>query len=446
MDDATDLIDAPPAPEPAIPLPDAVFSFIGGPAGTGKSWLAREWAQYYSGVELCATTGIAAVNLGGRTINSILKYYSTEDLQDDHANGLLALRLHDLHHEGIRRLVLDEVSMLDGRQLTCLVEAIQTVNAELEYGAVEGAPERMGLTVVGDFCQLPPVKAPYAFEAPEWALFADHTILLDRVWRQEDPAFVAALRGVRRGEPTTATRFPWPYVHAVEDHFPGSTILAKNNAVDDYNERRLQELAGPDLIFHASRWGDQEREWAKQIPEALRLRPGALVMILANRAVYDGEEFCGYAYVNGDLAYVRDGNGITCQVELLRNPGSVVTVWPRVSEKTEAISVSEAEQLAEDESTSWAVKWDAHHEHPRKVVGQCTWMPLRLAYATTVHKSQGLSLDRVQIALADPFFGAPSMTYVALSRARTAAGLRLVGGPMLLGRRMRVDPKVRGWL
>ena len=121
-------------------------------------------------------------------------------------------------------------------------------------------------------------------------------------------------------------------------------------------------------------------------------------------------------------------------------------IFPHTSEKSEHIDGDEAAELLADESTAWQVKSDDEGEHYRRVVGQVTWMPLRLAWGTTVHKSQGLSLDRAQINLLDPFFASPSMTYVALSRCRTQAGLRIVGGPLLMSRRLGVNPKVRSWL
>jgi hypothetical protein len=80
------------------------------------------------------------------------------------------------------------------------------------------------------------------------------------------------------------------------------------------------------------------------------------------------------------------------------------------------------------------------------VVGEITYFPLRLGYATTVHKSQGLTLDHVQIDCRDDFFGAPNMAYVALSRCRRPEGLRIVGTPELLAKRIRVAPEVMRWL
>jgi ATP-dependent exoDNAse (exonuclease V) alpha subunit len=81
-----------------------------------------------------------------------------------------------------------------------------------------------------------------------------------------------------------------------------------------------------------------------------------------------------------------------------------------------------------------------------EIVGEITYLPLRVAYASTTHKSQGLSLDRVQVNIRDPFFKSPGMLYVALSRARTAEGLRLVGSPQTLIERCVSDPRLREWL
>jgi ATP-dependent DNA helicase PIF1 len=80
------------------------------------------------------------------------------------------------------------------------------------------------------------------------------------------------------------------------------------------------------------------------------------------------------------------------------------------------------------------------------VIGELTYMPLRLAYASTVHKTQGLTLDALQVSISDPFFTAPSMLYVALSRARDIKKLRVVGQLPMLRNRCRTDPAIKEWL
>ncbi|HYW87494.1 MAG TPA: AAA family ATPase, partial [Chloroflexota bacterium] len=110
----------------AAPVPS--FTYLAGAAGSGKTFATKEWAARDPGLILCATTGIAAINLGGETINSVLGYFDTQSLQEQFITGFLTARLGKLWKAGVRRIVLDEVSMLAGDQLTYLVRAVEEVN------------------------------------------------------------------------------------------------------------------------------------------------------------------------------------------------------------------------------------------------------------------------------------------------------------------------------
>lgn len=282
-------------------------------------------------------------------------------------------------------------------------------------------------------CQLPPVKAAFAFESQEWAKFRVQT--LSKVWRQQDDAFVEALRAARRGDGRGAVEALEPcFVKATDPDFDGPTLLAKNDAVDRYNRLKLDALTTPEVRFPATRWGEQRTEW-KQIPEALTLKPGCLVMALANH--YDQDEDC-YRYVNGDLGVFHEQRGSYAYVTFQRT-GQRELVAAITREVTEPMEVGERKALK--------AAGEAHRiKDKHKVVGEITYMPLRVAYATTVHKSQGLSLDRVQVNLREPFMGSPGMAYVALSRARTLQGLRLIGSPQTFVARCTVDKRVAKWI
>ena len=130
-------------------------------------------------------------------------------------------------------------------------------------------------------------------------------------------------------------------------------------------------------------------------------------------------------YANGDLGTYLGQVGSAARVQLLR--GEEVQVVPVVRQKTKPTNRG-AKPKDED------------------VLGSITYMPLRVAYATTCHKSQGLSLDNVQVMFQSRFWAQPSMLYVAMSRARTPEGLRLVGSVKQFEKRITVDPKVRPWL
>ena len=446
-----------PPPEPRTP--DEIraalrqpFSGLFGAAGCGKTFYTKAWAEEEKGLLLCATTGIAAINLGGETINSILGYFDTASLQEKYINGSLTAQLGRLWKAGIRRLVLDEVSMLAGDQLTYLVKAIEEVNGR---GYVLGKwaedddapPPAMGLTLVGDFCQLSPVKAPYAFESPEWERFVQSAVTLTEIRRQSDPEFIQMLRAARAGRGDIVAQYfgdRQAIAQETDDHFNGPTIVAKNESVDRYNGLRMAQLPGHDLAFPSSRWGKLRSEWGTLekpksgwgIPDVLPLKIGALVMILANRRTEEVPR--RLLYVNGDLGTVIDAEDGCAYVRLQRVPETVEVIPVTRQVKVPIDSTRRAELQKAGHAERIDGKWE--------IVGEISYMPLRVAYASTVHKSQGLSLDQVQVNIRDHFFKSPGMMYVALSRARTAKGLRLVGSPGAIIERCTTDPRLRAWL
>lgn len=431
------------------------YSYLAGIAGTGKTFYAKEWAAREKGVVLAATTGIAAINLGGQTINGLLGYFDTESLRDAYVGGFLESRLRKLHQAGLRRIILDEVSMLDGQQLTIFAKVLEELGGrgyafggdqpEYEGEEPEGPGEEPGeypvkLTVVGDFAQLPPVKAPFAFESPEWWRFQQATKKLTEIRRQTDRDFVEALHAVRRGDPALALEyFGDRLVPTTDNSFDGPTLLARNESVWRFNDLRLSQLRTPETRWSSTRWvadGHKPRSEWKLIPDELILKEQALVMILANAR--DPEDPRRFLYVNGDLGHLVSQEGSQALVRLERTE-EVVRVVPVTREIKIPLEVGRAKKLkAEGLGDRIEGRWE--------IVGGVTYMPLRCAYATTVHKSQGLSLDKVQVNIRDHFFSTPGMLYVSLSRARTSEGLRLVGSPTAFAQRCSVDAKVAAWL
>lgn len=422
-----DLVQAPPSVD-LSQLGVAPFGFLTGPAGTGKTTLVREYVGQHPEATLAATTGIAAVNLDAVTLNSLMGYYDTKSLMSAFMSGWLPTRLRQLRKGGMRCLIVDEVSMLDADALTTLVSALQIVNQTSHYDlekeevVLEAHDDGIiKLWLVGDFAQLPPVEAPFAFTSPEWHRFAEATITLTEIRRQGDTKFIQALQAIRRGKATEALETLQPcFAPVIDAHFPGTTIVAQNAEVDRINLLRLNSCPGKDVTWKTVRSGEQQKDWLRLIPEVFTAKEGALVMVLANKSYgWDEEQQAlGYAYVNGDLATVVEAEEHGIRVKLHR---------------------TQEEVLVTSLTSEW--KEPTGKKNPAYTVrGAVTRMPLRLAWATTVHKSQGLTLDQVQVAIHSWMFGKPSMLYVALSRCRSLEGLRIVGNGPQLVRKCKTDP------
>jgi ATP-dependent DNA helicase PIF1 len=417
-------------------------SYTTGIAGSGKThlWRERIAADPSAGL-LMATTGIAAVNLGTVTLNSSLRFFDTASLRDAYLNGALVRRLKELR-EDYRTLVIDEVSMMDGDQLGILVRAALECNSWL---SPTHAPA-LGLTVVGDFCQLPPVKAKWAFESDEWQRFHSNTTRLTTQYRQSSGAFLNALNFTRSGDGATAADIlsseGLEWHPALDTSFDGTTIVPKNDMVDRYNALALDRLPSQAFTLTNRRWGRQRGEW-KQVPDRVTLKPGAYVMLLAN--AYDEER--NLVYANGDCGHVEEPltpHG-TLHVRLVRNDAVV-----SVSRVIRDLGTKDKPEGWGRDGVTGHGEWLAlPHWMPNKrrfVEGQCQMWPVRLAYASTVHKSQGLSLDKLQCDIRDHFFSSYGMIYVALSRVRQLSGLRIVGQKERFISQCKCDPRVAPWL
>lgn len=410
---------------------------IGGVAGTGKTTLVREkiaadptWGR------LCATTGIAAVNLDAVTLNSALRFFDTDSLRDAYLTGQLARSLHNIALE-FRNLVIDEKSMLDAQQLDLIYRATQQAN---DYADVKTP---MGIILVGDFAQLPPVEGNFCFEAECWPEFERNRTHLTKIWRQDQVEFIDALNATRRGDGEAAVSIlssagvQWH--SALDIDYDGTTLVSKNKQVDRYNQMKLDQHRGKKFTVSSRRWGTLRSEW-KNIPFNLTLKDGCYVMILANHVAEFGEG--EFDYVNGDCgriqSYEQDG---AVTVKLIRN-GRIVRVKSLVRSVTQKDRPFGQEEMSRDDGYVARV----HKGQRGWVTGQVEYYPIRLAYASTVHKSQGVSLDRLQVDIRDSFFKTPSMIYVALSRVRTLEGLRIVGQRERFVMYCNSDSRIQRWL
>jgi len=412
-----------------------------GCAGTGKTFtlLKRTQEDPSYGV-LTSTTGISAVNLGAITINSTLRYSTVDMLRDVFLSGRLARTLHSIAKK-FRRLIVEEYSMADTQALDLWYRGIQEANRYMDIEAP------LGILLCGDLAQLPPVKGEWCFNARCWKSFADNTQRLTKVYRQDTGAFLDALNFLRAGDGSTAAEtltsagLHWESV--VDTEFSGTTILPKNDMVNRYNQFGLDRVKGPTFFIPSRRWGKQLSEWGQNIrtkewgiPPQIELKIGAYVMILSNSS--------DFSHVNGDCGFITSHDGKLVTVKLVRT-GNEVIIGPvtRHADQADqpAESIDAGEHLGEYFPQPHYIR-----KNKRYVLGQVEYLPLRLAYASTVHKTQSLTLDRVQVDIRNHFMSQPAMMYTALSRCRTLGGLRIVGMKEVFVKHCSMDTRILPWL
>ena len=394
--------------------------FLTGEPGSGKTHTVNAYVAYLRscGIEpaITASTGIAATHIGGYTIHSwsgigIRPDLTKYDLDRIGQNRNVVRRVGNA-----RILIIDEVSMLSARTLS-MVDAVcrELRRNQQPFGGLQ-------TILVGDFFQLPPInkreddkdqesftpdvgRQQFAFFSPAWNTLNPLICYLSEQHRQEDAVFLEFLSAVRRATVAEPHRqlLRTRYSRTPKD---GITQLYTHNAdVNAINEAELAKLAGKVKTFEMEGRGPEKLVAALKrgclSPEVLSLKSGARVMFTKN-------DVTTHRYVNGTLGVIT---------------GFAETGYPIV--KTNGGKTIYAEP---DE---WRI------EDGGRVLARIIQIPLRLAWAMTVHKSQGMSLDAAHMDLSDTFeYG---QGYVALSRVRTLAGLSLAG---LNARALEVHPKI----
>lgn len=384
---------------------------ITGPAGTGKSTLLNFLRDVFPDMPVTASTGIAALNVGGCTIHSWASLGTGEKPAEEIAKKLNERR-NALWYamKKSRRLAIDEVSMIDAGLLEKLNRVLQLVRLSSKpFGGLQ-------MIFFGDFLQLPPVAkdgsvAKFAFESRAWHDAQVKVCLLTQVMRQADEHFAGVLSRVRVGDTSEDVRAVLrPRINAVDPtpHISPVTLATHNEIADQINVEKLAAIKGDPTVWEADDWadGDFSRQSLDRnciAPKTLSLKVGAQVMLLKNIDQPEG-------LVNGSLGEVielrkGDFRGFTPVVKFLN--GVVREIGPE----------------------SWELR---RHED---VLASRRQIPLRLSYAISIHKSQGMSLDKIRVHLARCF--ADGQAYVALSRARTLEGLFIAD---ITGKSIRANP------
>ncbi len=381
---------------------------VTGRAGTGKSTLLRYFLDTTrKRAVVLAPTGVAAVNVGGQTIHSFFGF--RPDVTPDRVSRLLTPEHRDTVYRKVELIVIDEVSMVRADLLDC-VDRFLRLNGPRRnrpFGGVQ-------MAFFGDLYQLPPVvtgperkalsalyETPYFYSARALQDVELELVELEKVYRQTDPVFLDILGAIRDGTVTDEHLAVLNRRH-VPDFEPGPDELyvqltTTNQLAQATNRAQLAKLRGRLHVFEGVLQGEFGGDHAPA-PLRLELKAGAQVMMVNN----DPEG----RWVNGTLARV---------VEVVDAPD-------------EPVVVVELEGGAQAEVVRYT--WELFSFYVQdgqlrsRVVGRYTQLPLTLAWAVTIHKSQGKTFDRVVIDVGRGAF-APGQVYVALSRCRTLEGIVL---------------------
>ena len=378
--------------------------FLTGEAGTGKSFLIHHYILRYSPkAPILASTGAAAVLIGGRTFHSffalgILEGGREKTVEKALKNGKLRKRLKECDE-----IIIDEISMLPGEVLATAEEIARTAReVDSPWGGLR-------VIAVGDFAQLPPVtrfsaRRDWGFLHPIWKFSQFRTLCLKSPVRFIDSDFYQALNSIRMGKMTDKVKSILQ--QRGEEEWPEDVthLYPRRNKVKEYNDKRLDDLdsrlVSIETLYSGRAPFVEQLKRNSPIPEALHLKEGAYVMLQQNDPIG--------RWVNGSTGWVRNIGNEKILVELTN--GRFVKV----------AKVTFSQLNAEGD-----------------IVAEALNFPLTLAYATTIHKSQGQTFEKAVMDLKGLW--EPGQAYVALSRLRDQGGLYLKGWDI---KSFRVDPAV----
>ncbi len=383
--------------------------FLTGEPGAGKTYVINEYIAWLEAaglkVAITASTGIAATHIGGMTIHA-WSGIGARDMLDAYSLDQITSR--QVVHKRVSKahvLVIDEISMLDGSVLEMVDKVCKVVrNSHEPFGGLQ-------VVFVGDFFQLPPVTRQgdtmrYAWQSGAWDAARPLIAYLSDQYRQEDEMLLGLLKSIRKNdiEEEHFTLLSEQTEIGYSDIEP-TKLYTHNADVDAVNARKLGELKTKKASFKMSGRGNKQIQvgLVKSClsPEVLELKIDAMVMCTKNN--FEA------GYVNGTLARVVDFDS--------------TEGWP-------VIETADGRRIKIKPAT-WEVR------EGDKVTAQVEQVPLRLAWAITIHKSQGMSLDAVEMDLSRTFVYGQG--YVALSRVRTLAGLKVIG---MNPNALQVDPRI----
>lgn len=371
--------------------------YLTGPAGSGKTYLLNKYIEYLKknnvSVGVTASTGIAATHLNGTTIHSwagigIKDRLQKQDIEDIKNKIYLQARF-----SSVKVLIIDEISMLHGYRLDMVDQVCRAFKvSDQPFGGLQ-------VVMCGDFFQLPPVTRDgeddnFAYNSGIWNQMNLKVCYLEEQYRQSDMGFLHVLNDIRSSNVTSTTQeiLMTRYNQEVDGMETPTKLYTHNADVDAINNIELAKINEKSQMYDMTSRGEEKLvENLKKTclaPEQLILKKKAVVMFVKN---------------NFDKGYVNGTLGIIIGFD---------------KEKYPIVKTLKGKEIIA-EPASWTI------EEEGLVKAQISQIPLRLAWAITVHKSQGMSLDAAQIDLSKSFV--TGMGYVALSRVRALSGMKLIG-------------------
>ncbi|MCD8494709.1 MAG: AAA family ATPase [Candidatus Pacebacteria bacterium] len=384
--------------------------FLTGAPGTGKTHTLNTYLAYLRDHHIVAAvtapTGIAASHIGGVTIQSFFGTGIKDELTPWDIEMMSEKKYIWDRIKNLKVLVIDEVSMLSPALFESIDRLIRTLKFSQEpFGGIQ-------VILVGDFFQLPPISRSssakrFIFDTTVWQELECIPCYLDTSYRHQDTNLLTVLQDIRTGSvsPASMNTLRSRYESTLTHDTPVTKLYTHNKDVDHLNLQELAKIDAPTIVHDAIIMGQQK--WIDRIlnnslvAKRLELKKGALVFFIKNN--YEK------GYINGTLGTIIDFDHF-----------GIPIVETRTGKK---IKADREEWVVENEDGK-----------PRATLKQ---IPLRLAWAITIHKSQGMTLDAAEIDLSQAF--EPGQGYVALSRITSLEGLRLMG---LNETALIVDPHV----
>lgn len=386
--------------------------FLTGNAGTGKSFVLQSFIDQHKNdnVIVTAPTGVAALNVGGATLHRTLSLTPDDNLTTKIAKSNDTLAEADI-------LVVDEISMCRSDLFNYLIKTIHATEKKEK--------NHIQLVVVGDFCQLPPVVATeeekayfaggkeFAFNSDYWAKCKFTTITLKNVVRQKNRQFTDALNKIRIGD---ASGLDFIKKSSAKKKIKNAiTLCGRNRTADDINEESLDLIDERPYRFESAIEGTVKNS-DKPLPDTIYLKKTARVVIMINDK--KGKYSNGTIGVITDIAEQNDDPVVTVKLE----DGDEVALTPATWSIYKYELVKKGKKLSLEK-----VK-----------VGSFTQIPLKPAYAVTIHKSQGQTYDAVNF---DPEIWASGQLYVALSRVTDVKKLHCTS--RITKAMVKLDPTIK---